>query len=336
MNRLSRLAVVTLISVAVVSLPSVAAGQAFWSQWGRERAARKHGQHWRSAAQQQACRHCLRPVHPAGEERDLAASCWRTFKSALIDGNSFYMMQKSGNYPSCRPLQTWVYGFPCGPNAWNKVQWNVVRRDWQQGTPVIVWTYPTDWKPEPNATNYLQGFGGLGGWEPVFHPALANGFLYVPGAAGTIWKVNTTTGQTQTHINPFSGGSISAANTFVSGPVTADANGNIYYNVIELNINGNPWAQNDVINAWLVKITPGDAVSYGDLRHAGTECSSRELDALRRRLLRPAERWVATALAAAGSCHSANPAVRFAAPGSKRCSCGCSRRYGLHGERRAF
>jgi hypothetical protein len=73
--------------------------------------------------------------------------------------------------------------------------------------------------------------------------------------------VDTTTGQAQAHINPFSGGSVNAANTFVSGPLTADDNGNIYYNVIELNINGNPWNQNDVANAWLVKVTPNDSAA---------------------------------------------------------------------------
>jgi len=39
----------------------------------------------------------------------------------------------------------------------------------------------------------------------------------------------------------------------------ADANGNIYYNVIQLNITGNPWNQNDVAGAWLVKIAPDDS-----------------------------------------------------------------------------
>ena len=54
---------------------------------------------------------------------------------------------------------------------------------------------------------------------------------------------------------------MTAANTFVSGPLTADEDGNVYYNVIELNINGNPWDQNDVANAWLVKVTPDDAAT---------------------------------------------------------------------------
>ena len=260
MHRLSVAALVLLVALGVLLLTGFGTEQAFWSQWGQD--AQHQG--LVSIAGQQINNILADIIYDPfvpQEQAESGGELLAHYQSTLIDGNSFYMVQKSGHYPSCEPVELWVYGFPCGPNAWNRIQWNVVRRDWQGSTPVVIWTYPTDWKPEPNATNFLLGYGGLEGWEPVFHPALANGFLYVPGAAGTVWKVNTATGQTQTHINPVSGGGITAANTFVSGPLTADANGNIYYNVIELNINGNPWGQNDVVNAWLVKITPGDAAS---------------------------------------------------------------------------
>jgi hypothetical protein len=63
-------------------------------------------------------------------------------------------------------------------------------------------------------------------------------------------------------INPFNGVSgVSAANTFVSGPLTADADGNIFYNVTQLDVTGNPWNEKDVTGAWLVKITPADAAT---------------------------------------------------------------------------
>ena len=55
------------------------------------------------------------------------------------------------------------------------------------------------------------------------------------------------------HINPEA--------TFVSSPLSADNDGNIYYTVIELNLKGNPWDQNDVVNGWLVKVTPDDVAS---------------------------------------------------------------------------
>ena len=246
--------------LVVLLLSALAGAQAFWPQWGR---TPQHSGDVNVAGQplNQKLADIVYDPFTQQEQRESGGDLLAHYQSTLVDGNAFYMIQKSGRYPSCMPPEYWIYGLPCGPNAWNLVQWNVVRYNWQLNMPVAAWTFPTDWKPEPNATNYLLGYGGLGGWEPVFHPALANGYLYVPGAAGTVWKVNTSTGQAQSHINPFSGGTINAANTFISGPLTADGSGNIYYNVIELNINGNPWQQNDVVGAWLVKITPGDSAS---------------------------------------------------------------------------
>lgn len=179
------------------------------------------------------------------------------YQATLTDGESFYMVLKSGTYPLCHPLAEWYKGGNCGPNAWGQLQWNVVRYDWQSNGAKSAWTFATDWKPEPSATNVFSAGSGLFGSEPVFHPALANGYLYVPGAAGTVWKVDLKTGQSAAHINPFSGTQINPAATFVAGPLTADANGNIYYNVIELNLSS-PWAS-DVAGAWFVKVTGGDS-----------------------------------------------------------------------------
>jgi hypothetical protein len=85
----------------------------------------------------------------------------------------------------------------------------------------------------------------------------------VPGAGGTIWKIEKVNGTSVSHINPFSGITINAANTFVAGPLTADSNGNIYYNVVELASpkNGDPWAANDILGAWLVKVGSSDSSS---------------------------------------------------------------------------
>jgi hypothetical protein len=267
MKRLSPTAISSLILTSIFFLSSIAEGQAFWSQWGRNA---QHEGMVNVAGQpiDSKIADIIYDPFTQLEQDESGGELLAHYESTLIDGNSFYMVQKSGTYLSCYPLEFWVYGLPCGPNAWNRLQWSVVRRDWQQNNPVVIWTFPTDWKPEPNATNFLQGYGGLEGWEPVFHPALANGFLYVPGAAGTVWKVNLSTGLAQSHIVPLTGGGINAANTFVSGPLTADTNGNLYYNVIELNVNGNPWNQNDVANAWVVKIKPDDTfatVTYATL-----------------------------------------------------------------------
>ena len=152
--------------------------------------------------------------------------------------------------------------------------WNEARFTWENGQLIKIWVWPSDWKPEPNATNFSLGQAGLSGWEPVFHAADANGFIYTPGAAGAIWKLNKTDGSVASHITPFSGvANVTAGNTFVSSPLTADPQGNIYYNVIELNVaGGNPWKQfdlaGDVAGAWLVKVTSADTasmVSYATL-----------------------------------------------------------------------
>jgi hypothetical protein len=181
-------------------------------------------------------------------------------QAPIVDGTDTYMVMKAGAYISCNPVGQWTSGAACGPNAWNSMGWTETRFSWVNGQLVQAWTYVTDWVPEPNAANFNIGFSGLEGWEPVFHPVDADNFLYVPGAAGTVWKVDKTTGVPASLINPFAANaSVTPANTFVAGPLTADASGNIYYNAIQLNLAGNPWDQNDVAGAWLVKIAPDDS-----------------------------------------------------------------------------
>jgi len=182
-------------------------------------------------------------------------------QSPLLDGNDAYMVTKAGTYNSCPTAGDWVNGAACGPNTWNSMVWNEVRFSWVAGQLAQAWSFSSDWVPEPNATDSTQAFGGLQGWEPVFHPVDANNFIYVPGSAGTVWKVNKTTGVSVSHINPFNGnGTVTAANTFVAGPLTADANGNVYYNVIQLDVvDPGPWDANDATGSWLVKIAPDDS-----------------------------------------------------------------------------
>jgi hypothetical protein len=193
----------------------------------------------------------------AAEQNESNGELLAHYQATLTDGNDFYMESKSGTYPSCNPPGSGTPA-PCGPNAWNKLTWNVTRYTWENGQPVLIWTFASDWKPEPN------GYG-LGGWEPVFHPVLANSYIYVPGAGGTIWKVDKNTGKSVSQINPFSGTPAVPANTFVSGPLTTDAtpttNGSIYYNVMWLGDPSvaDPWYGQDVQGAWLVKVTSADA-----------------------------------------------------------------------------
>ena len=283
MTRRQILGLVILLMAASALLTASRNERVFWSQWGRN--PRHSGMV--NVAAQPLDRKLADIVYDEFAEPEKAENVplfgepvlTAHYQSTLIDEDSFYMVKKSGaSYPSCSPPGNWIFGADCGPNAWDWLEWNVVRYHRQAGQPRALWTFHTDWKPEPNATNFNLGFGGLVGWEPVFHPALANGYLYVPGSGGTIWKVDRLDGKAVSHIQPL-GTSVSAADTFVSSPLTADDRGNIYYNVIQLNINGNPWNQNDVVNAWLVKVTPHDissTVTYATLvpdAPAGTSTS---------------------------------------------------------------
>ena len=179
------------------------------------------------------------------------------YQAQIVDGNDVYATMKSGTYKSCTPAGAWfTQNAACGPNTWNTMNWNEVRFSWINNQLTQIWSFASDWKPEPNGN-------GLEGWEPVFHPVDANNFIYAPGASGTIWKINKTTGTAASHINPFSGTNLVAANTYVAGPLSADSTGDIYYTVIELAdpSAGDPWTVKDAVGAWLVKVKPDDTSS---------------------------------------------------------------------------
>lgn len=157
------------------------------------------------------------------------------YQVPLIDGNNVFLEFKTGTYTS---LQTWETQI-----------WNEQRLHWEDGALVRKWAFQSDWKPIPYSTS-VRGPA----WEPVFHAALAGEFVYVPGSGGTVWKLEKSDGSVRAHLNPFD--SIDP-HTFLSGPITVDAAGAIYYVTIKLSSdpNVNPWDV-DAINSWLVKITP--------------------------------------------------------------------------------
>jgi BACON domain-containing protein len=251
----------------VVATPP--ANSPYWSQWGR------NPQHTGMAdVAGQNVAHALADIvydpFVTQEKTEINGAFGQSdllvhYQAPLTDGNDVYMMTKMGNYMPCSPAGSWfTVNAHCGPNAWDSMIWCETRFTWMGGNLVEVWDFQSDWKPEPDG-----GASGLRAWEPVFHAVDANNFIYVPGAGGTIWKVNKTDGSVASHINPFNGAVITAADTYVAGPLTADAAGNIYYNVIELAdpAVGNPWTH-DIQGAWLVKVTPADAsstISYAGL-----------------------------------------------------------------------
>jgi hypothetical protein len=179
------------------------------------------------------------------------------YQAPIVDGNDVYIMEKGGQYVTCSVPRNWRYGEQCGPNVWHTMTWSESRYSWILGALRRAWTFESDWKPPPNGN-------AVRGWEPVFHPLDANGYLYVPGAGGTVWRVNKRDGTPHDRIDPFAGTGAVAANTFVAGPLSADANGNVYYSAIELvstqNGTVDPWLQ-DVVGAWLVKVTPAGDIT---------------------------------------------------------------------------
>ena len=240
----------------VSSAPPAASNNPFYPQWG---ATPQHTGAVSIAADQLNSKLADIVYDPfvQAEQNEANGELLAHYQATLTDGNDFYMETKSGTYPSCNPPGDWVNGTACGPNAWNQLVWNVARYTWESGQPVLIWTFASDWKPEPN------GYG-LDGWEPVFHPVLANGYVYVPGAGGTVWKVDKNTGMSVSHVAPSFTGAVSA-NTYVSGPLTTDAtattNGSVYYNVMWLGDPSvaDPWYGQDVQGAWLVKVSSADA-----------------------------------------------------------------------------
>jgi hypothetical protein len=203
------------------------------------------------------------------EQAEAGGELLAHYQAPLAVGKDVFMEFETGTWIACDPPGS---GNPpagqnaCGTDAWNLKIWNEKRLHWQGGSLVEKWSFASDWKPEPDA-------GVLGGWEPVFHGVVTNDAVYVPGAGGTVFKLSRGNGSVIARINPF--GTIDP-NTFVSGPLSTDSRGNVYYNVLQLDASdpyslgpsGSGVGGPDVPGAWLVKISAAGVaktVSYRTL-----------------------------------------------------------------------
>jgi len=264
---------IALCSVYITSKRTLAQSSPAWPQWGQ------NPQHTGSVSTAgQAINRQLAEVvfdpFSEQEQADSFDSLLVHYQAPLLDGNDVFMEFETGTWQPCEPPSsgTRMDGEPCGPNAWHLKTWHQKKLSWVGGGLVQQWDFESDWKPEPNGGN-----AGLGGWEPVYHAVLANGFVYDPGFGGTIFKLDRDTGAPVKRINPFDPDIDS--NTFVAGPLSADSQGNIYYNVIKLADGNlpNPWLDADVVDSWLVKVAPNDSISkvrYSALvRNAPTDCA---------------------------------------------------------------
>ncbi len=235
--------ILTLILSVQTALVATAFGQD-WPQWGRD--PQHTGQI--NATGQNLNRNIADVIYDSTVPGEISvatqlfgeADLLVHYQVPLIDGNDVYMEFKSGNP---------------GKNSFAQMNWAENKLTWTNGALVQVWSFSSDWKAPGSYLDF---------WEPVFHSVLANGALYVPGAGGTIFRVNKSTGAQVARINPF--GTIDN-NTYTAGPISADSAGNLYYNVIKLQPGGGFYSK-DSVDSWLVKVAPDNSatkVSYSVL-----------------------------------------------------------------------
>jgi hypothetical protein len=163
------------------------------------------------------------------------------FQSPLIDSDDFYMVYKTGHF-DVEKYKTQRWGE-------TKYTWNATHT-----AVTVAWQFESDW----------NAVGGIfTNWEGVFHPALANGSLYVPGKGGSVWRVNKTTGA-GTRIAPFPApGDHVPSKIHVISPITVDSAGNLYYAAVQFKDDVNI-LNYDIEGSWLVKVTPSNAVTAVD------------------------------------------------------------------------
>lgn len=207
-----------------------------WSQWGQS----PLHQGASCAAGQDATRELAHvAIDPfARQELTEDFSLVTHYQVPLTDDEDVFVLQKAGRYVNCDPPGS-GQPFPCGDDARNTQIWTEKAMHWDHGQLVDRWTFTSDWKPMPNQ------------FEPMFQPALGRRFIYIPGAGGSVYQVDKRDGSVRAQVKPF--GDTLDPNTYVSGGITVDDEGNIYYNAIRLDA-VNP--ASDVHGAWLVKVTP--------------------------------------------------------------------------------
>lgn len=181
----------------------------------------------------------LVPAEMASTRGELLAH----YQVPLIDGSNIYMEFKSGTY---------------NDNTYSTEIWGENGFQWQNGQLVRIWSFTSDWKAPGSQGDF---------WEPVFHAVLANGYIYVPGAGGTLVKLSTSTGVVVSRINPF--GVNIDPNIIVAGVPSTDGK-NLYYNAIQLYNAGTGigFYDKDIVDSWVVKVAPDDSTvkaSYSTL-----------------------------------------------------------------------
>lgn len=160
------------------------------------------------------------------------------YQVPLTDGDDVYMEFKTGTFTGFETRNTQI--------------WNEKKLRRSHGHLAEAWSFESDWKPLP----YISLVTGRGPfWEPVFHAVLVGNSIYIPGFGGSILKVAKSDGHLVARINPF--GSTLDPDTYVAGPLAADAAGNVYYNALKVD-HDNPWDVNPPAS-YLVKVSPNNS-----------------------------------------------------------------------------
>jgi outer membrane protein assembly factor BamB len=152
------------------------------------------------------------------------------YQVPLLSGDDVIVAHKTGTYVACAPPGT--PGPGCGSATWAGQVWGERAFRWQGGALAQVWEVSSDWKPPPDGP-------ALGGWEPVFHAALAGpavSLVAMPGAHGSLHLVDRATGALLRTADPFGGD----ADTYAVSPVTTDDDGNAWYTALRLDP-ADPW-----------------------------------------------------------------------------------------------
>ena len=165
----------------------------------------------------------------ADAERQAEGELLSHYQVPLVSGNDIFMSFRTGTFD---------------PTNNATAIWGETHYAWQNNQLVATWAYTSDWVA-PGSLSDL--------FEPVFHAALANGAVCVPGASGSIIQLDAGTGQIMQRIAPFG----TDPNTYETGPITVDLAGNLYYNAIQIVVNPTSgFYGNDAIDSWLVKVAP--------------------------------------------------------------------------------
>lgn len=222
-----------LLVLLLVSAPLFAQSENVWHQWGGGPAHNGtlgvYGQSLRTAMADII----YDPFVPQ-ERAEVGGALLVHYQTPLSDGKEVFMEVKGGTYVdrATRHTQTW----------------SIRKFEWVADQLVERWTSTSDWKPVPAGTT---------GFEPVFHAALSDHYVYMPGAGGTVLELDRATGAIVRRLGQFD--VTLDPNIYVTGPLTLADDQTLFYNTIKLPA-PQPWA-GDHQGAWLVRVTPdGNAI----------------------------------------------------------------------------